>query len=43
MTFVVQEKPFITEIVFDGNEQLTDEKLKEKTTIKSQTSLINNR
>lgn len=37
--FVVQEKPFITEIVFDGNEQLTDEKLKEKTTIKSQTFL----
>ncbi len=39
MTFVVREKPFITEIVFDGNEQLTDEKLKEKTTIKSQTFL----
>ena len=39
VTFVVQEKPFITEIFFDGNEQLTDEKLKEKTTIKSQTFL----
>ncbi len=39
VTFVVQEKPFITEIVYDGNEQLTDEKLKEKTTIKSQTFL----
>lgn len=39
VTYVVQEKPFITEIVFDGNEQLTDEKLKEKTTIKSQTFL----
>jgi outer membrane protein insertion porin family len=39
VTFVVQEKPFITEIVFDGNQQLTDEKLKEKTTIKSQTFL----
>jgi outer membrane protein insertion porin family len=37
--FVVREKPFITEIVFDGNEHLTDEKLKEKTTIKSQTFL----
>lgn len=37
--FVVREKPFITEIVFDGNQQLTDEKLKEKTTIKSQTFL----
>ena len=39
LIFVVQEKPFITEIVFDGNEQLTDDKLKEKTTIKSQTFL----
>lgn len=39
VTFVVREKPFITEIVFDGNEQLTDDKLKEKTTIKSQTFL----
>jgi outer membrane protein insertion porin family len=39
VTFVVQEKPFITEIVFDGNEHLTEEKLKEKTTIKSQTFL----
>ena len=39
VTFVVQEKPFITEIVFDGNQQLTEEKLKEKTTIKSQTFL----
>lgn len=39
LTFVVQEKPFITEIVFDGNEELTEEKLKEKTTIKSQTFL----
>jgi outer membrane protein insertion porin family len=28
VTFVVQEKPFITEIVFDGNELFTDEKLK---------------
>lgn len=39
VTFVVKEKPFITEIVFDGNEQLTEEKLKEKTTIKGQTFL----
>jgi outer membrane protein insertion porin family len=39
VTFVVQEKPFITEIVFDGNQQLTEEKLKEKTTIKSQPDL----
>jgi outer membrane protein insertion porin family len=39
VTFVVREKPFITEIVFDGNESLSDDKLKEKTTIKSQTFL----
>ncbi|NJN36071.1 MAG: hypothetical protein HC794_02250 [Nitrospiraceae bacterium] len=39
VTFVVQEKPFITEIVFDGNNHLSDDKLKEKTTIKSQTFL----
>ncbi|WP_413934416.1 outer membrane protein assembly factor BamA [Nitrospira sp. BLG_1] len=39
VTFVVREKPFISEVVFDGNEHLSDEKLKEKTTIKSQTFL----
>lgn len=39
VTFVVREKPFITEIVFDGNEELSDDKLKEKVTIKSQTFL----
>ncbi|MDH4302368.1 MAG: outer membrane protein assembly factor BamA, partial [Nitrospira sp.] len=39
VTFIVQEKPFITEIVFDGNSHLSDDKLKEKTTIKSQTFL----
>ena len=39
VVFVVREKPFITEVVFDGNEHLTDEKLKEKTIIKSQTFL----
>lgn len=39
VTFVVQEKPFITEIIFDGNEHLSEDKLKEKTTIKSQTFL----
>ncbi len=37
--FVVREKPFITEIVFDGNESLSDDKLKEKLTIKSQSFL----
>ncbi len=39
VAFVVREKPFITEIVFDGNQNLTDEKLKEKTTIRNQTFL----
>ncbi|MCC2640288.1 MAG: putative outer membrane protein assembly factor YaeT precursor [Nitrospira sp.] len=39
VVFVVVEKPFITEIVFDGNEELSDDKLKEKLTIKSQTFL----
>ena len=39
LTFLVREKPFITEIVFDGNTALSDEKLKEKITIKSQAFL----
>ena len=39
ITFLVHEKPFITEIVFDGNEELSDDKLKEKITIKSQAFL----
>ncbi len=39
VVFVVREKPFITEIVYDGNENLKDDKLKEKTTIKSQAFL----
>jgi len=39
LTFIVREKPFITEIVFDGNQQLSDEKLQEKTTIRSQSFL----
>lgn len=39
VVFVVSEKPFIAEIVFDGNENLSDDKLKEKITIKSQTFL----
>lgn len=39
VTFVVREKPFITEIVFDGNEELSDDKLKEKVTIRSQSFL----
>ncbi len=39
VVFVVSEKPFIAEIVFDGNENLSDDKLKEKITIKGQTFL----
>jgi outer membrane protein insertion porin family len=39
LVFLVREKPFITEIVFDGNKALSDEKLKEKITIKSQSFL----
>jgi outer membrane protein insertion porin family len=39
LTFLVREKPFITEIVFDGNQALSDDKLKEKITIKSQAYL----
>ncbi len=37
--FRLREKPFITEIVFDGNEELSEDKLKEKITIKSQAFL----
>ncbi|HZC81280.1 MAG TPA: outer membrane protein assembly factor BamA, partial [Nitrospiraceae bacterium] len=39
LAFLVREKPFITEIVFDGNQALSDDKLKEKITIKSQAYL----
>lgn len=39
VTFLVREKPFITEIVFDGNQELSDDKLREKITIKSQAFL----
>ncbi len=39
LIFVVREKPFITELVFDGNDNLSDDKLKEKITIRSQTFL----
>ena len=39
LTYLVREKPFITEIVFDGNKELSDDKLKEKITIKSQAFL----
>ena len=39
LAFLLREKPFITEIVFDGNTALSDDKLKEKITIKSQAFL----
>ena len=39
LTILVREKPFITEIVFAGNKALSDDKLKEKITIKSQSFL----
>lgn len=39
IVFVVREKPFITDIVFDGNDNLTDDKLKEKITIRNNSFL----
>lgn len=39
VVFVVREKPFITDIVFDGNEHLSDDKLKEKITIRNNSFL----
>ncbi len=39
LAFLIREKPFITEIVFDGNQALSDDKLKEKITIKNQAFL----
>ncbi len=39
LVFVVREKPFITEVVFDGNDHLSDDKLREKITIRSQSFL----
>lgn len=39
VTFVVQEKPFVTGIVFDGNDALSDDKLKEVITLKNQVFL----
>ncbi len=37
--FVVTEKPFVTEILFDGNDDVKDEKLTEKLTVRSQSFL----
>jgi outer membrane protein insertion porin family len=39
IVFVVREKPFITDIVFDGNDNLNDDKLKEKITIRNNSFL----
>lgn len=39
VAFVVTEKPFITEIVFDGNDNLSEDKLREAVTVRSQTFL----
>ncbi len=39
MTFVVREKPFVTGIVFDGNDAFSDDKLKEVITLKNQVFL----
>ena len=37
--FIVQEKPFVTGIVFDGNDALSDDKLKEVITLRNQVFL----
>lgn len=37
--FVVTEKPFVTEILFDGNDNVKDEKLTEKLTVRTQSFL----
>ena len=39
VTFVVQEKPFVTGIVFDGNDALSDDKLQEIITLRNQVFL----
>jgi len=39
VTFIVAEKPFISEIVFDGNKDIKTDDLKEKVTIKPQSFL----
>jgi outer membrane protein insertion porin family len=39
VAFIVKEKPFITDVVFDGNENFSEDKLKEKVTIRSQSFL----
>jgi len=39
VAFRVKEKPFTVEVVYDGNDELSDEKLQEKNTIRNQTFL----
>lgn len=39
VVFRVREKPFTVEVVFDGNDELSDDKLNEKNTIKNQVFL----
>ena len=39
VTFVVREKPFVVDIVFDGNEELSDDKLKEVISLQNQVFL----
>ncbi len=39
VVFLVREKPFNTEVVFDGNDELSEDKLKEKMTVRSQVFL----
>jgi outer membrane protein insertion porin family len=39
VVFRVKEKPFTVEVVFDGNDELSDDKLSEKNTVKNQVFL----
>ena len=39
VAFSVKEKPFTVEVVYDGNDEISDEKLGEKNTIRNQTFL----
>ena len=39
LVFVVREKPFNVETIFDGNDELSEDKLKEKVTVQSQVFL----
>ncbi len=39
LVFIVREKPFNVETIFDGNDELSEDKLKEKVTVQSQVFL----